>query len=50
VTVAEMIAALQTLPQDARVVIIDNWTHDDPTPYPVQALTEYEPGEITIEY
>jgi hypothetical protein len=48
-TVAELIAELSKHDPQARVVVIDNST-DTPTPFPVQTCTEYEPGEITIEY
>jgi len=49
-TVSELIAELSKLDPDARVVIIINASHEEPVNYPVLCCTEYEPGEITLEY
>jgi hypothetical protein len=49
-TVAELIEALSHHHPDARVVVIDNSDSGNPVPFPVLCLTEYEPGEITVEY
>jgi hypothetical protein len=53
-TVAELITELSKLDPTARVVIIDGNRDDDSeannNAFPVLCCTEYEPGEITLEY
>ena len=49
-TVAELIAELSKLPLDARVVIVASAAGEQPISFPVLCCTEYEPGEITLEY
>jgi hypothetical protein len=48
-TVAQLIAELQKLDPQARVVIVDS-SQNPPMEFPVLCCTEYNPGEITLEY
>jgi hypothetical protein len=48
-TVAELIAELAKLDPNSTVIVIDN-SSTPPQPYPVLCCTEYNSGEITIEY